>query len=306
MNRANLLQRVLFAAWAIPVTWVVANWDRSLVPPDMADRLFGVSGIAVYPGQILGALVVFLGCVEYLRMLAQSYPRNGFWLIYLWLGVQTATFVLPDAFRVLRAFAGYDMYILLLIVGAESIIWGRYTSRWKRASLLFSGTVFLSYACLSLINYYREPFQVIFPARSPMLVSQMGIVTVLTAVFMCDTAAFFAGSLWGRHHFSDISPRKTIEGSVAGLAAAVLIGTAGWAWFADPRYPVWLGVVMGLLVGVAAQAGDLLVSTMKRYFQVKDASNLIPGHGGILDRCDSLFFTAPILNLFFIAVDKFS
>jgi len=82
----------------------------------------------------------------------------------------------------------------------------------------------------------------------------------------------------------------------------MVITAAGWWLFADNQYPIWLGMIMGLLIGVIAQAGDLLVSLMKRYYRVKDASNLIPGHGGILDRFDSLFFSAPIVNLFLIIV----
>ena len=67
-----------------------------------------------------------------------------------------------------------------------------------------------------------------------------------------------------------------------------------------------MGLIMGLLIGVSAQAGDLLVSLIKRYFKVKNASELIPGHGGILDRFGSVFFTAPTLGLFFWIVNKFA
>jgi phosphatidate cytidylyltransferase len=136
------------------------------------------------------------------------------------------------------------------------------------------------------------------------MVSQMGLVTVFLAVFLCDSAAYFVGSWIGKHHFSSISPRKTIEGSVGGLCAAIIISTVGWYLFADPLYPRSLGIVMGVLIGVFAQAGDLLVSLMKRYFKVKDASDIIPGHGGILDRFDSVFFTAPILSVFFALVER--
>jgi phosphatidate cytidylyltransferase len=307
MNRRNLLQRVLFAAVAAPVAWVLINLNISVIPPRVASALFGSTSITIYPGQVLAVVLIFLACSEYLRMLSLSFPRNGFWLVYVWLAVQSASHMLPQsALAPLDAFGEYDMYMLLVVVAAESVAWGRHSSRWKRASLLFSGMVFLSYAGLSLVNYYREPFQTIFPVRSPMLVSQLGIITVLASVFLCDTAAYFAGSLWGRRHFSSISPNKTIEGALAGLLAAIVVSSVGWYFFADRRYAMVLGPIMGLLIGVAGQAGDLLVSLMKRYFQVKDASNLIPGHGGVLDRFDSLFFTAPILNLFFIAVVKFA
>jgi phosphatidate cytidylyltransferase len=135
-----------------------------------------------------------------------------------------------------------------------------------------------------------------------MMLSQLGIIMMLAATFLCDSAAYFVGSLWGRHHYSSISPNKTIEGSIGGLVAAVLTCSVGWYFLAAPAYPLGLGVVMGLLVGLFAQGGDLLVSLMKRYFRVKDASDLIPGHGGVLDRFGSLFFVAPILSLYFIII----
>jgi phosphatidate cytidylyltransferase len=115
---------------------------------------------------------------------------------------------------------------------------------------------------------------------------------------MCDTAAYFVGSTVGKHRFSAISPNKTIEGSIAGLLAAVAVTTVGWIFIRNPKYPMILGAAIGLIIGVAAQVGDLLASLIKRYFRVKDASHIIPGHGGVLDRFDSLFFTAPALYLF--------
>lgn len=307
MNTRNLAQRLLFALWAAPLGWLLANCNISLLTPQLSNVLFGTPEVAIYAGQVLAILLVFLGCSEYLRMLATLFRRNGFWLVYLWLGAQCLKFLLPDhVVRAIDAFDRYDIYILLLIIAAEAAIWGKFSSRWKRASLLFSGMVFLSYACHSMVSLYREPFQTIFPPAESMLYAYMGLVTVLASIFLCDTMAYFAGSLWGKHHFTRISPHKTLEGAVAGLLTAIAVSSTGWALFASPTYSIWLGVVMGVIIGVAGQTGDLLVSLMKRYFHVKDASNLIPGHGGVLDRFDSLFFTAPILNLFFIVVDKLS
>lgn len=303
MNLRNLRQRLLFALWAAPLGWLVVNFNRTLVPPEVARELFGIPSVEVLPGHFLVVALIFLAAYEYLTMLAARMKPNGFWLVYIWLAVQSIQHLLPeDALGVLDAFERFDIYMLLLIVAAESAIWGRQSSRWKRASLLFTGVVFLSYAGYSLMNLYREPFETVFLPKDSLLVAHMGIVTVLAAAFLCDTAAYFAGNLWGKHHFSSISPRKTVEGAVAGLVTAIVVCTVGWHFFAAPAYPLYLGIAMGILVGLAGQAGDLLVSLMKRYYQVKDASNIIPGHGGILDRFDSVFFIAPILNLYFILV----
>jgi phosphatidate cytidylyltransferase len=294
MNRPNLIKRVLFALWAIPIGWWAINSDYNL--------LGGVGG-SLYPGHVLAIMLMMLAAYEYTRMLGILFPKNGFWLMYLWLLAQVVLYFRDDAPP--SGLSIYALYALLIMVGAEGAIWGeRATGRWKRASLLFSGTAFLYVSGVSMLNFYQPPFQTFFvsyPAWGGML-SQLGIATVLAAVFMCDTAAYFIGSLWGKHHFSSISPHKTIEGSLAGLVTATLIGTLGWHFFGAPGYPLIIGPIMGLLIGVFAQIGDLMVSLMKRYFRVKDSSTMIPGHGGILDRFDSLFFTAPTLVLYFWSV----
>jgi phosphatidate cytidylyltransferase len=246
-------------------------------------------------------ILVFLACHEYNRMLSVKFHRNGFWLAYFWLGFQWISYFATE----LALKSSLDVYILLLVVAVEAIIWGKDSGRWMRASLMFSGVLFLSVAGISLMGLYRPPFQTVFAPRfDGQFFSQLGIVTVCSAVFLCDTAAYFAGSLWGKHHFTRISPKKTIEGLIAGFSAATIAGSLGWYFFASDSYPLFIGVAMGMLIGVFAQAGDLLVSLMKRFFRVKDASDIIPGHGGVLDRFDSLFFTAPVLSLFFLIVVK--
>jgi phosphatidate cytidylyltransferase len=294
MNRPNLTKRVLFALWAVPLGWWAINSDYNLL---------GAVGGALYPGHILAVLLMVLAGYEYIRMLAIRFPRNGFWLIYLWLLGQVVLYFRDDAPP--SGLSIYALYVLLILVAAEGAIWGeRATGRWMRASLLFSGTAFLYVSGVSMLNFYQPPFQLFFvsyPAWGGML-SQLGIATVLAAVFMCDTAAYFVGSLWGKRHFSTISPHKTVEGSIAGLVAAGAIGTLGWHFFGVPTYPWIIGPIMGIIIGIFAQMGDLMVSLIKRYFQVKDSSDIIPGHGGILDRFDSLFFTAPTVVLYFWAV----
>lgn len=303
MNRRNLTQRVLFAAVAAPIGWLLVNFNRSIVPSGLAQQFFGVPTADIFPGQILAVILVFLACFEYLRMLSTLFPRNGFWLVYIWLALQAVSNLLPEgAPGIIDALARYELFGPLILVIVEAAIWGRRSIRWQRASLLFIGIAFLYYATVSLLAYYREPLQVVFPPFENPLVGELGIVTVLASVFFCDTAAYFVGNFWGRHHFTSISPNKTVEGAVAGLATSVAFSVVGWWFFAAPRFPVYLGVLLGLLIGVAGQAGDLLVSLMKRYFKVKDASDLIPGHGGVLDRFDSMFFTAPVVHLFLIAV----
>lgn len=301
MNYKNLATRVLFVLWAIPLGWIIVNSNFNLLPSSLSNMLNLQSPIIVYPGHVLAVFLIFLAAKEYLNMLAKSFKKNGFWLIYVWIALQVISYFIPEKLFKFQV----DTYILLMIVAAEAFLWGKNTGRWKRASLLFSGTLFIITALFSLLELYNAPFQTVF-SNSPDLwiFSQLGIVTVITAIFMCDSAAYFAGSFFGKHHFSSISPKKTIEGSIAGLIASMITTALGWYFLVPEEYPLYIGLILGLLIGIFAQIGDLLVSLMKRYFEVKDASNILPGHGGILDRFDSVFFTAPIINIVMILADK--
>ncbi|MBD3240918.1 MAG: hypothetical protein GF331_10060, partial [Chitinivibrionales bacterium] len=90
MNGRNLRQRVLFALWAAPLGWLVINFNRTLIPAEAAQEVFGVPAIEILPGQLLVIALIFMAAYEYLNMLAGRMKPNGFWLVYIWLGVQSA------------------------------------------------------------------------------------------------------------------------------------------------------------------------------------------------------------------------
>jgi phosphatidate cytidylyltransferase len=107
-----------------------------------------------------------------------------------------------------------------------------------------------------------------------------------------DTSAYFVGRKFGKTKLAPrISPKKTLEGSAGGLAASVL-GALAMSFFLPGLGPID-AIALGILAGAAGQAGDLLVSVLKRSSGVKDSGGILPGHGGILDRVDALVFTAP-------------
>jgi phosphatidate cytidylyltransferase len=130
-----------------------------------------------------------------------------------------------------------------------------------------------------------------------------GLVWALFTIFAvvaCDAAALLVGSRLGRHRFfATISPKKTVEGAIAGVVGAVIVMLIGVSAVIglSPLH----AIALGLLVGVSAQVGDLVESQMKRIAEVKDSSNLIPGHGGVLDRLDSILFP-PILVYFYVTM----
>jgi len=124
------------------------------------------------------------------------------------------------------------------------------------------------------------------------------LLTAALLTFAVDTGAYFVGRLIGRNHMApSISPGKTWEGAIAGLAVGIGASLAVTAGFGLP-IGAWKAVVLGLLIGIFGQAGDLAESMIKRAAGVKDAGGLIPGHGGILDRLDSLIPSVVVLYYF--------
>lgn len=121
---------------------------------------------------------------------------------------------------------------------------------------------------------------------------------VFALIWSCDSFAFFGGKFFGRHKLSSISPKKTIEGSAAGFMFTVAMSVLFHYLFPE-TITLKDGIIIGAAVGVLAQAGDLVESFLKRYTGVKDSSNIIPGHGGVLDRFDSLIFCAPFVYVYF-------
>lgn len=116
-------------------------------------------------------------------------------------------------------------------------------------------------------------------------------------IWAADIGAYIMGKWLGRTRLSDISPKKTVEGAIFGLLGSVIVAELG-AWYL--AWPYWsaTGLLLGILIGIVSLLGDLTESMMKRDAGVKDSGQLIPGHGGILDRTDSYVFTAPLVYYF--------
>jgi phosphatidate cytidylyltransferase len=132
---------------------------------------------------------------------------------------------------------------------------------------------------------------VLLRAISPTDDGRLAVFTVLLAVFASDTVAYFAGLLVGRHRMAPtISPGKTWEGLIAGTAIAVLVPF--FAMYNSDFLNIWRSLVVGAVIAVSAPLGDLFESAVKRDLQVKDTGRLLAGHGGVLDRIDSLLFAA--------------
>ena len=140
------------------------------------------------------------------------------------------------------------------------------------------------------------------PASAPLqfLGGERGWILVLVlGVWAYDTGAYLVGRRLGRTKFlTHISPSKTIEGLAGGLIASTVVVTIMTILLGEPPL---IGIVLGPLLGLAAQAGDLAESMLKRAAGMKDSGTLIPGHGGMLDRIDSFLFAAPVVSLYVVA-----
>lgn len=128
--------------------------------------------------------------------------------------------------------------------------------------------------------------------------SQTLLLLIFIMIWMNDTGAFLVGCTIGKHRlFERISPKKSWEGFWGGMAFSILSGMV-YYYFIEQSYNIIFYVMMGVIASIFATFGDLVESMFKRSIGIKDSSNLIPGHGGILDRIDSLLFVLPAAALF--------
>jgi len=130
------------------------------------------------------------------------------------------------------------------------------------------------------------------------------IFFLLMVTWASDTGAYYIGTLYGRHCLAPtISPKKTVEGLVGGLISAILVAYAARWWF-FPDFSVLDCIILGTLLTLSGLWGDLTESAMKRSVGMKDSGGILPGHGGMLDRLDSLLFTAPVFYYYVTIVSQ--
>jgi len=195
----------------------------------------------------------------------------------LWGGLVTLAFVRPD-----RAGAAFAVVLLgLLAASLDGGVGG--PARWQRVAVTLLGVCYVNWLLGHAISLRALPDGVHW------------ILLLVWVTWIGETAAYAVGSLVGRHKLAPgISPGKTVEGAVAQLAASLLAALTAGGWL-FPGLRVWDAVAVGVLLGVLGQVGDLVESALKRSVGTKDTGNVIPGHGGILDRIDGLLFNAPVL-----------
>ncbi len=198
--------------------------------------------------------------------------------------------------------AGILPLIVVVVIGLVTLAVGL----WESSDLhSYSGSVAIT---LLGVLYVAFNLSCLFSLRFsslgfPLANGRQLVFLLLVVIVTGDIFAYFTGRLFGRSPvFSKISPHKTIEGSIGGLAASLIFGSlyARWFW----RTSHWkIAILLALAVALAGQTGDLAESALKRAANLKDSGGALPGHGGILDRIDSMLFGAPVLWLVLVFRD---
>lgn len=227
----------------------------------------------------LTLLLIVVGSIALLELYRLSFRSR---LNYVLVGVGLAVFILTVA----RSHMSLSLPELLLggacALAMTAIFVGTTSEyRWKDPLLALFG-----------ILYVGLPLSTVVSAR--VLPSGAFLVLFLAVVtWASDAGAYYVGTLWGKHPLMpSVSPKKTFEGLLGGLAGAIAAALVACLWFASELS--WSdAVALGILLTLTGLVGDLFESVIKRRAGVKDSGGILPGHGGMLDRIDSLLFTAP-------------
>lgn len=227
----------------------------------------------------------------------------------VFLAKEIKPFVIPAYFFAVSYYAitkylGIYWILLLLVFGIMAIIFERIFNQ-KRTNDDVMAAIFIFIYPLSFFLCMALTDGILSHS-----LSRTAMLMVFAAPLLGDTFAYFIGVFFGKHKLCpEISPKKTIEGSIGGLPGGILAGLAIfflqglWSQGNDLRIVSLL--VLGLVCSIVGQAGDLFASTIKRWANIKDFGTLLPGHGGMLDRIDSVLLCAPIVFLYFYGIHSY-
>lgn len=187
------------------------------------------------------------------------------------------------------------MVILLIVLAAlaNSVV-SHVKFSMTDAAFTLLGTLYvgLPFAHLMLLRFSNQ-YEYIQTALGALAVGAAYLWLAFIGTWASDTLAYFVGSMMGRRKLCPaISPGKTYEGAIGGLIGSI-VGVMIMGWVSG--LPLLHTLILGLLVGIAAPVGDLAESALKRFAGVKDSGNILPGHGGVLDRFDAIMFTVPVV-----------
>ncbi|HEX7065323.1 MAG TPA: phosphatidate cytidylyltransferase [Bacillales bacterium] len=239
-------------------------------------------GLAVIGGVAFSLLVILMALVGYLEFLRMgkitpySFPAVIGFILVIFIVPPFNFSLLSPAEVILSAF------LLLLVYTVLS----KNTFHFDQAAFVILASLYVGFG-----------FHYLIEAR----VSGNGINVlffILLLIWTTDSGAYFTGRAMGKRKlWPQISPKKTIEGAAGGIVAALVVAVLYQLLFSVSESMVMV-VLAAVVIAVFSQIGDLVESAFKRHYGVKDSGSFLPGHGGILDRCDSWLFVLPVMHLF--------
>lgn len=227
-------------------------------------------------------LLAVIGYYEFVRM-------NGFKVLQIWsiagfIGIVYVVFphdLLPFSLH----FSGTEAIWLLTLVLLAATVWTKNKETIDRVALLLIGVVYIGIG----FRYLQQTMDM-----------QHGLfwtLLVLCCIVVTDSGAYFTGRAIGKRPlWPAISPKKTVEGTVGGLVISVIVAVI-FALSAPALLTIPNAIGIGVAAAIFGQLGDLIESAYKRFRGVKDSGNILPGHGGVLDRCDSWLIVFPVVHI---------
>ena len=263
-----MLKRTITAVWAMAIFIPICYFSDTLVFP-----------IAMAIASLIAAYEM-IGCVGVRKSLAVSIPTCL---------ISAAVPVIPWFTQGNTITYMLSCYLVYLIILFTAIVFAKGRLDYTLVASAFMGVLYtsLSFTCIVML---REAGAYLY-------------LLVFIGPWVSDIFAYLCGRLFGKHKLiPEVSPKKTVEGSIGGIIftaiAFIVYSMIIQRFFAsDVSFNIITMAIVGAVISIIAQIGDLAASAIKRRFDVKDYGNLLPGHGGVLDRFDSVLLTAPVLYL---------
>lgn len=258
------------------------------------------SYIAMFAGGIWLALLVFLGVIYLAKEYTEILKHKGFLPSFKIIVASSALFAII-------AYLDKTEYTLLVVVATTIMALLTVLFKGKQPYIANVATTVLGFLyCgwfplhLILLRSIGESSSSLYMLPIPHLEGARYCVFIIFAVLFTDSFCYFVGCKFGKHKLAPvISPKKTIEGAIGGTITCLIVSV----FIGNLLEIVWYhGLILGILTAVFAQLGDLCESMIKRDAGVKDSSNILPGHGGFMDRLDSYILTIPIVYYYVIYV----